>query len=128
MPGDIMDAQVYRAVYRLVGPTGSPALPRPYRVSDFDTHPHVAAGVYVVTDRRSRVRYVGSAMRKERGVSSRLREHLRSAEKERAWAYVWFLPFGADVALTQVRLMERLVGERLCPTDNRRLPGLRHAG
>lgn len=127
MRGDIMCSDVYRAVHRLVGRTGSRYLPRPYIASDFAAHPHLPSAVYIVTDNRSRVRYVGSASRRDGCVSDRIREHLRNDDRDRTWAYVWFLPFGPNVDVGHVRLMERLVGERLRPTDNRRLPGFRRA-
>ena len=125
MPGDIMRSDVYRAVHRLVGLAGRRSLPRPYLAADFASHPHLTSAVYIVTDNKSRVRYVGSASRKDGCVSDRIREHLRDASRDRIWAYVWFLPFGPEVDIGHVRLMERLVGERLRPTDNRRLPGFR---
>jgi hypothetical protein len=88
--------------------------------------PHLRKAVYVVTDRAGRVAYVGKVCRPEdiAAVESRLREHVEQLEKAMTWAMLYVVPLKSETPDVVVEYIEGLIGERLKPYQNKRLPNV----
>jgi hypothetical protein len=88
--------------------------------------PQVRKAVYIVVDRTGYVAYVGKVCRPIdiTAVESRLVEHVEEVAKARTWAKLYAIPLKADTPDVVVEYIEGLVGERLEPYQNKRLPNV----
>jgi hypothetical protein len=87
--------------------------------------PRVRKGVYIASDRAGKVTYVGKVTRGDvSAVRSRLLEHVRDRRKAHRWATLHVVPLRDDTPAEVVEELEGLIGRRLMPTMNERLPRL----
>jgi hypothetical protein len=86
--------------------------------------PQVTKAVYFVVDGAGYVAYVGKVCRAGdvRAIESRLKEHVGEAVKASTWARLYVVPLQSSTANVVVEYVEGLVGERLEPYQNKRLP------
>jgi hypothetical protein len=86
--------------------------------------PHVRKAAYFVIDRSGNVAYVGKVCRPSdiTAVGSRLVEHVQDVAKAMTWAKLFVIPLKVDTPNVVVESIEEVVGERLEPYQNRRLP------
>lgn len=117
-----MDSDVYWACVVLAGEWAAGYLPRPYALTRDDPLPRTRRAIYIVTDYRSEVLYVGKTVR---GAKSRRLEHVRDRAKALGWAAMWIVPLRDDTPLSAVLAAEGTIGDRLRPRHNRRLPRAR---
>ncbi len=78
-----------------------------------------ASAVYITWDTRGHCRYVGSVHRPKAraAVPSRMREHLRQAERRAAWYGVTVLPVRVELGDEVARECEGRAARRLGPID-----------
>ena len=74
--------------------------------------------VYVVLDKESRVTYVGSTIR---SIAERLAEHIK-IDNRINWDRVMIVPLKNGIVEAELRKFEGLIGRRLRPYDNSKLP------
>lgn len=82
------------------------------------------SGVYIVCTRADEVLYTGSARRPsdQRGLVRRMGEHLRKEPRRMRWHRVWLVPMKTEATLSQVRLVEGMIGRDLGAPESRKLP------
>ena len=76
--------------------------------------------VYIVLDGENLVAYVGSTIR---SISDRLSEHIKIDNRSN-WERVMIVPLKDGIVDAELREYEGLVGRRLRPYDNSKLPNL----
>ena len=82
----------------------------------------VRRAVYIVIDAAGEVAYVGSVDRvSQGGLCRRMFEHMSDPDKTH-WARVMILPINPEMVDVDVLRLEGLVGRRLRPYGNQRLP------
>jgi hypothetical protein len=85
--------------------------------------PRVRRGVYIACDRTGRIVYVGKVTRADaRAVRARVFEHVRDDKKAYLWATIHVVPLRDDTPTEVVAHLEGVIGRRLMPATNRRLP------
>lgn len=120
-----MNATRHRDVARHAGALLLKPLPKAAYVDEIDGI-EASAGVYVVCTRDDEVLYTGSARRPSdpHGLVRRVREHLRKEHRRMRWHRVWLVPMKAEATLSEVRLVEGMIGRDLRSPENRKLPGI----
>jgi hypothetical protein len=76
--------------------------------------------VYIILDRENLVAYVGSTIR---SISERLSEHIK-IDNRINWERVMIVPLKNGLVDAELREYEGLIGRRLRPYDNSKLPNL----
>jgi len=74
--------------------------------------------VYIVLDAQNVVAYVGST---NRSISERLSEHVKIDNRSN-WIRVMIIPLKAGLLDSELRMYEGMVGRRLRPYNNSKLP------
>jgi hypothetical protein len=86
--------------------------------------PRLRKAVYFVVDRSGNIAYVGKVCRPGdiAAVESRIAEHVEDVTKASTWSRLYVIPLKVDTPNDVVEYVEGLVGERLEPNQNKRLP------
>lgn len=117
-----LDLDRYAALSLVAAPWFDHRIPVRTYAAAADDLPDIAKAVYIAFDYTGTVVYVGSVARGRGGLRQRFAEHCRTRREARHWTHLWVIALRTDTPACYVRWVEGVVGRKLRPTGNRRLP------